>query len=273
MSDIIINPYVFVGGPIGGYDADAEAMFEARAVLGDEPSTPYKLAISNLVTDIKSISGKWDSIIQFFTYAGATTIASAMVPIKGLEPTPVNFLDGDLNIKTGLKGNGSNKYIDTGYTTSSAEGFGQNDIHAFCQVTENPATQLRALFGHAGSAQGATTFIHRLSSTTHSPRARYNSSQSITPPSATALGGYGVNRGGSPDYDALAADISYNLSNVTNTPSSTPRMFIFARSGNTSNTPELFSNSRQLVWALGTNTTLSDYVTPMNDFISALNAI
>lgn len=259
------------------YDADAQAMFDKRAAVGDEPTSAYKQVISDLVTDIKAVSGFWDDIIQLVVMAGATTVNGARQSIKGLDLVNYNgnFSDADIGIKTGSKGDASSRAWDTGYATSVAEGFGsdRNNIHAYCYATEIPTTQVRSLFGHAGSTGGATGFIHRLTGTTHSPRCRFSSSQSITPASATAVGGYGVNRGASGTHDALAAGVAFNLTQNSGIPSGTPRMFIHARSGNTSNTPESFSDSRILVWALGTNTTLTNYNTPVSDFITALNAI
>ena len=257
------------------YDADAQAMFDKRAAVSDEPSAAYKQAISDLVTDIKAISGFWDTIIQLVVMAGATTVNGARQSIKGLDLVNLNgnFVDGDIGIKTGSLGNASNRAWDTGYLTSAGEGFGQNNIHAYCYVSTIPATQVRSLFGHAGSTSGATGFIHRLSGTTHSPRARYITSQSITPASATAVGGYGVSRSVLATHDALAAGVGFNLTQQSNAFSATPRMFIHARSGNTTNTPESFSDSGILIWALGTATTLTDYNTPVDDFITAINAI
>lgn len=273
MSVGLLNSYRFQAAP-GSYDADAQAMFDARAALGDEPTAPYKQAISDYVEEIKAISGFWDDIVQLVVMAGATTAAGAAIAIKGNNLTGSNIVDADIDIKTGSKGNASNKSWATGYSTAAAESiFDQNNIHAYCYVTEIPTTQVRSLFGHGGSSSGATGFIHRLTSTTHSPRARYTSSQSITPASATAVGGYGVNRDSSTTHDALAAGVSFSLSQSSGSFNSNARMLVLARSGISNANPESFSNARILVWALGTATTLSNYNTPTDNLITALNAI
>lgn len=274
MTLIVLDPFRIPAGGAPSYDPDVQTMLDARAALSDPTDAAYAQAISDYVEEIKAISGFWDDIVQLVVMAGATTTAGAAVAIKGNNLTNSNFVDADIDIKTGSKGNASNKNWDTGYSTASAEGiFGQNDIHAYCYVTEVPTTQVRALFGHGGSAAGATAFLHRLTSTTHAARARYSAPQSITPASATAVGGYGVNRDSSTTYDALAAGVSFSLSQSSNSFNPNARMLVLARSGITTANPESFSNARILVWALGTATTLSNYNTPTDNLIAALNAI
>jgi hypothetical protein len=45
--------------------------------------------------------------------AGARTLAGALVPLVGPAPTNFNFVAGDYDRKTGLKGNGSTKYLNS----------------------------------------------------------------------------------------------------------------------------------------------------------------
>jgi len=58
--------------------------------------------------------------------AGARTLSGALVPLVGTAPTNNGFTSGDYNRKTGLKGNGSSKYLVTNRLLNADP---QNDIH------------------------------------------------------------------------------------------------------------------------------------------------
>lgn len=61
----------------------------------------------------------WDAIKASCILAGARTRIGALVPLVGTAPTSFNFVDGDYNRKTGLKGNASNKSLRTGLLANS----------------------------------------------------------------------------------------------------------------------------------------------------------
>ena len=265
----------FLGGSAGGpppsYDADAQAMFDARALLGDEPSASYKQAISDYVTDLKAISGFWDDIIQLVVFAGATTIAGAIVPIKGASLTSLNFNDGDLNLKAGLKGDGSSKYLQSGYS-GTVSGTAQNDFHCYGYYTEMPTTNATALFGQGGATTtGGTMILYGTGANNTNCKSRAASADAVT--GNTGVGGYGVNRTTSGSYQAMRAATT---STITRTSQSVParRLHILARTGNSDDNPANHSDARILVWALGAGlSSLADYSTPTADLATALNAI
>jgi len=62
--------------------------------------------------------GVWSAIKASCILAGARTLAGALVPLVGPDPNSFYFVAGNYNRKTGLKGNGSNQYIDTNYKIS-----------------------------------------------------------------------------------------------------------------------------------------------------------
>lgn len=264
MTLILLDPFrIPAGGP--SYDADVQAMLDARAAAGDPTSAPYALAISNLVTGIKAVSGFWDDIIQLVVLAGATTVAGARLSIKGLNLTNNNFLDADIGIKTGSKGNAIDKYWATGYSGTVA-GTGQNDFHVYGYFTELHSSTTASYCGQGGIGNGSMHLRQTAS--------RFRSSTADNHTAQTIAGAMGLNRNSSTEYERLLDNGS--LSTVTRTsqaPNSAP-IYIQAGSGNGNTTPSAWSSSRMLIWALGSGcATLDNYKTPVDNFIAALAAI
>jgi hypothetical protein len=69
-----------------------------------------RLAIIRFVLGCKE-NGFWPAIKASCILAGARTLAGALVPLVGAAPTNFNFVAGDYNRNTGLKGNGSTTYL------------------------------------------------------------------------------------------------------------------------------------------------------------------
>ena len=249
----------------GGYDADAQALFDARAGVSDEPTAAYKQAISDYVTALKAVSGLWAGITQLVVIAGATTVAGARLSIKGNNLTNSNFVDADINTKTGSLGNGTNKHWATGYTLSGR----QNSHHAYAYYSSLPTTfsPAAALFGSGGSAAGMNCTFASASSVVY--RSSNATSSSLTP---GGVGGYGVNRTSSANYQRLNAGTTSTVTLTSGSPN-TSDILVQARTGST-NIVETRANGRMLVWAFGDGiTTLADYNTPTSNLITALNAI
>jgi hypothetical protein len=101
-------------GYIGTDDPDAEA-YIAAVEAADEAESPgvgaletaTKVAIHSFVKGCKA-DGIWPAIKASCILAGARTLTGALVPLVGAAPTNFNFVAGDYNRKTGLKGNPAN---------------------------------------------------------------------------------------------------------------------------------------------------------------------
>jgi hypothetical protein len=96
------------------YDTDAGNYIQA-----------VRQAINNFVVGCKQ-DGIWSAIKASCILAGARTLNGALVPLAGTAPTSFNFVAGDYNRKTGLKGNASTKYLNTNRAASSQP---QNSQH------------------------------------------------------------------------------------------------------------------------------------------------
>jgi len=100
------------------FDADASTYIEAVEAADTQAlETGVRYAINDFVIGCKN-DGIWDAIKACCILAGARTLAGALVPLVGPDPNSFYFVAGDYNRKTGLKGNGSNQYIDTNYKIS-----------------------------------------------------------------------------------------------------------------------------------------------------------
>lgn len=119
---------------------DLGPYFAKLIAAGSSMNTNNQQALRRFVVGCIN-DGIWDSITSIVPLAGPSNLAGALVPLKGLAPTNNLFVSADHNIQTGLIGNGNNKYLNTGYTSST---FGtQNNAHIACFVTSvNPTNYL-----------------------------------------------------------------------------------------------------------------------------------
>lgn len=132
MSIIYINPYQFAAA----YDTDAQSYITAvETADGQSLEVGVKDAINAFVVGCKS-DGIWNAIKASCILAGARTTNGALVPLVGTAPTPNNFDlvgDTDYDRKTGLKGNGTNKYLNSNYSDSTGS---QNNRHVSAYQAE-----------------------------------------------------------------------------------------------------------------------------------------
>jgi len=94
-------------------DPDAQAYIDAVELEdGQALEDGVRTAINDFVVGCKS-DGIWSAIKSACILAGARTLDGALVPLVGSAPTNNNFVSGDYDRETGLKGNGSTKYLDS----------------------------------------------------------------------------------------------------------------------------------------------------------------
>lgn len=116
------------------YDPDAQAYFNrVEGPAGDNQTleTAVKDAINAFVVGCKA-DGIWNAIKASCIIAGARTLNGALQPLVGTAPTNFNFVSADYNRKTGLKGDGSTKYLDTNVAPSDGL---QDNAHYSTHVT------------------------------------------------------------------------------------------------------------------------------------------
>lgn len=110
------------------WDSEAASyILQVEAADGQSLEPGVARAINTFVIDCK-IRGIWGAIKSCCLLSGARTLNGALRPLKGTAPTNFNFTNTDYNRETGLKGNGTNQYLDSNFSSSS---LGLNNIH-FC---------------------------------------------------------------------------------------------------------------------------------------------
>jgi len=100
------------------FDSDASTYIDAvETADGQSLETGVRIAINDFVLGCKQ-DQFWDAIKASCILAGARTLDGALVPLVGTAPTNFSFVAADYDRKTGLKGNGTFKRVDTNYKIS-----------------------------------------------------------------------------------------------------------------------------------------------------------
>lgn len=112
-----------VADPVA-YDAETAAWMSAVSAGGGAYTAAQAAALTRWGGQARA-SGYHPMVRRFNPFAGQD-LAACLVPlvkvVGGATDTNVNFISGDYAPTTGLAGNGTNKYLDTGYQPSEATG-------------------------------------------------------------------------------------------------------------------------------------------------------
>jgi hypothetical protein len=182
------------------YDTDASAYIDAVEVAdGQALETATRYAINDFVIGCKQDS-IWSAIKASCILSGARTFAGALVPLAGTAPTNFNFVSGDYNRKTGLLGNGSNKYLDSN-RNNNADPQDSQHLAVHCTVYPTPAPR-RAYIGCGVGDNGSSQITSEVNNITG---ARCRSSSVGNSTSSTSVGLIGINRNASANFTIRAA--------------------------------------------------------------------
>ena len=112
------------------FDPDALAYITAvETADGEALEAGVREAINDFVVGCKA-DGIWDALQASCILAGARTLNGALVPLVGDAPTNFNFVTDDYDRVTGLKGDGSTKYLDSN-RANNADPQDNNHLAAF----------------------------------------------------------------------------------------------------------------------------------------------
>jgi hypothetical protein len=117
----MLVPFSFM--KTGGYDADAQAFFDRVTTAGGTLSTTEKTATNQLVLDMKA-AGIWSAMRAVYPMVGASAAACAQ-NLKSSSFTGT-FTSGWTFASTGVTGNGTSSYFDTGLNLNTMNSI--NDI-------------------------------------------------------------------------------------------------------------------------------------------------
>jgi hypothetical protein len=199
-------------------------------------------AVLKFVAGCKT-DGIWDAIQSSCVMAGARTLAGALIPLKGSDPTNVNFTPADYNRKTGLVGDGATKYLNSNRNNNADP---QNSKHLAAYIQDNPTSQANA-FGiiAVSNTTGASGLLHnsiakiaRINGTTISP----------TNTSDTSVGFIGASRSNSANFDFRFGGLNRIYTSVSETPLNR-NLAVFAHATSTSAT--LHTTARIAFFSIG----------------------
>lgn len=253
-------------------DTDALAYIAAvQAADGQDLEDSVKFAYEDFILGCKS-DGIWTAIKASCILAGARTLSGALVPLVGTAPTNSNFVSGDYNRKSGLKGNGTTKYLNSNRNNNADP---QNNYHASIYRGEEITVTHAASFlgaGASGVAGRSTLQNNYLSQFINGyfVRARSSAGPLAAASSQNAAGFLAVSR-------ASASTISYsapgNQSGTLSVTSEAPHngnIWIFA----VNNSGSIFSptDNRLSFYSVGESLDLAKFGTRVRTLMTSLAA-
>jgi hypothetical protein len=231
-------------------DSDVRAYIAAVEAADTQPlEQAVKDAYRDFIVGCKA-DGIWNAIKASCILAGARTLAGALTPLKGGSPTNVsnNFVSGDYDRKTGLKGNATNKSLDTGRNNDADP---QNSKHMAVYVSDrsNDGGTVRGLIyaGDNGTA-GSSGVGFRNSDSLSLFQVNNQSASFPTIASLAGLAGVSRSNGTQFVYRANGADVTVSVN--SHSPIS-ENVFLYRR--NNAN----FTSARLAFYSVGESLNLS----------------
>lgn len=241
-------------GPVT--DSDALAYIAAvETADGQSLEDAVKFAYEDFILGCKA-DGIWSALKASCILAGARTLSGALVPLVGTAPTNFNFVSADYNRETGLKGNGSTKYINSNRANNADP---QNSKHLGVYLTEIDSTAGRGYIG------GAST-VNSILITGTLPNINFRINSVVTSLGQMNKAGFiGVSRPNSTQLTGRGDTRTFTTSIASNTPS-TDNILVFRVSSTTNTT------ARISFYSVGENIDLTAIDTRVSTLMTALAA-
>jgi len=235
-----------------------------EAADGQELEFGVAKAINDFVLGCK-LDGIWNAIKASCILAGASTLDGALVPLVGGAPTNNNFVSGDYDRETGLKGDGSTKYIDTGRDNNADP---QNNNHISVYVTEEVTSpNTPQIFMAASGGTGSVTRL--IQNANNNLNVKSNDSgalYTIVANGGLGTGLKGVARSSSSSYTVRTNALNTTGSNASDIPDNT-RLSVFRRTDNTQ-----YLTARLSFYSIGESLDLAALDTRVSNLMTAIGA-
>jgi len=124
---MILSSHGLIASQIASFDADAVAFFGRVTTAGGSLSATEKTAVNTLVLDLKANS-LWTRMKAIYPMVGASAAACAQ-NLKSSSFTGTFTATGWTFASTGVTGNGTSAYMNTGYNPSSDADTTVNNFH------------------------------------------------------------------------------------------------------------------------------------------------
>ena len=242
------------------FDADASTYIEAVEAADTQAlETGVRYAINDFVIGCKN-DGIWDAIKASCILAGARTLEGALVPLVGTAPTNYNFVAGDYNRETGLKGDGSTKYLDSNRNNNADP---QDSKHAVVFISESETRDATRSAISSRSPAGSNGATHILTTSTLVV-ARVNTSGISSTANATLFTGlFGGSRSSSTQSTLRFSGASTVINEGSSAPAAVP-IDVFSRNGGD------FSDARLAFYSIGESLDLARLDARVTDLITAI---
>ena len=216
------GPFARRRGRGAAFAPDAAA-YIAAVEAADEQTLEegVKQAIDGFVTGCKA-DGIWDAIKASCILAGARTLNGALVPLAGDSPTNFNFVSADYDRVTGLKGDGSTKYLDSNRSNDADP---QNSKHVSVWVSSFIASTNMLIAIGAFDTSGASNLYISSSDT---GRAFLNVTGAGSISFIPATGFVGASRANAETYSDRSGGVSQLWDRISQSPLS-GNLFVLAR--------------------------------------------
>ena len=214
------------------FSPEATNYFSRLDAAGDTTYVDYKQPLANYIDSLVSLGGAyWDDMLTSASFVGVG-IQGITVPLRdGMTAlTNNNFVAGDLNQLIGLKGDGSTKYLDTGYIDSDlAQNNGSLSVYV-----DTPSSINGTFYAGTTSAGNTGTFLRRRVT---NPQLNVHGFL-VDVGTAIIDGLVGVSRTSSTSVNARTNQTNYSFTDTSTTPTS-DALQIFARQSTSISDPRL----------------------------------
>ena len=255
------------------YDTDASAYIDAVEVAdGQALETATRYAINDFVLGCKQ-DGIWTAIKASCILAGARTKEGAIVPLanaSGVAPTLNGTAGGwNYNRKTGLQGNGTNNYINSGRNNNQSSGADQNNQHMSVYASSAATSGAGAFPIYIGSGGGLTgaTLIGR-DENNGQLYCRNRSSGFDFVGGGGDVGLLAMTRATSPSFTFLRSKTPANYTRASQTPYAF-NVFVLATNEGDIPTAVSYANARLAFYSIGESLDLARLDGRLTDLINA----
>jgi hypothetical protein len=257
-----------------GFDPDALAYIQAVETADGEPlEAGVKVAIDDFVRGCKA-DGIWSSLKASCIMAGARTLNGALVPLVGAAPTNFNFVSGDYDRKTGLKGDGATKYLDSNRANNADP---QNSVHRAVWITEAMDPVNGGILSSGGATFVGADNIGRLGAGSGNDLLFYSRHDggvtagdlAVVENARTTLGLWMLFREDEEVFGGRIAGTEVTQTNTSNTPNAN-NLFVFARPDELSNAVSI-TNPRISFYSIGEALDRPALDTRVSDLMTAID--
>ena len=211
-----------------GFSTEAQDYFDRLDTAGDTTYTAYKQPLANYIDSLVALGGAyWDDMLSAASFVGVG-IQGVTVPLRdGMTvPTNNNFVAGDLDQLTGLKGNGWSKSLDLGLNNND---FTLGDASFGVYITETD-TSLNEYIGTGNVANRSSLGSRFFNSNIET----FNANQCpaiLEVIAAYPIGFYATSRSSGAAYSRLINGTTSVRSAAASTPGADP-VSVFSGGGN-----------------------------------------